>query len=144
MKKYALLIVILMITLTSCSVENDDTNNFLIEFMSIESVDIPDYFVYGETYDIAMTYTKPNSCYVFRDFYYEIDENERIIAIENTVYQSDTCIEEQESITVSFEFTVTGTETYLFKFYQGKDEDGIDQYHLAEVPITDSRSIFQN
>ncbi|QNK76768.1 hypothetical protein [Winogradskyella undariae] len=139
MKKHVLLIFIFITTLTSCSIENDNSDLFYVEFMPIESVDIPEYFVYGETYEIFMTYTKPNSCYFFRDFYYAIDGNERTVAIENNVYQEDNCNETQEPENVSFNFTVTGSETYLFKFYQGKDEEGVDQFLLIEVPIMDER-----
>ncbi|NRR91522.1 hypothetical protein HSX10_08090 [Winogradskyella undariae] len=139
MKKYALLILVFITTLTSCSIDDDNSDLFYVNFMPIESVDIPEYFVYGETYEIFMTYTKPNSCYFFRDFYYAIDGNERIVAIENNVYQEDNCDETPESETVSLNFYVTSNETYLFKFYQGKDEEGVDQFLLVEVPIIDER-----
>ncbi|MEP5256082.1 MAG: hypothetical protein ABJQ39_13555 [Winogradskyella arenosi] len=144
MKKYAFLFLVFITTLTSCSIEDDDNTQYSVEFMPIESVEVPEYFIYGETYEIAMTYTQPSSCYLFRDFYYSIEGNERTVAIENNVYLSDACVEEPELVNVSFDFNVTGNETYLFKFYQGKDEDGVDQFHLVEVPVIDSRSILED
>lgn len=130
-----------MLVLASCSIE-DSNPAMYIEFVPIESVDLPEQFVHGETYDISMTYVRPNICYVFRDFYYIIDGHVRTVAIENTVYPDGNCVEDPESVTVSFEFPVTGTETYVFKFYQGKDEEGIDNYHLVEVPVMVDRSSF--
>ncbi len=135
MKKYALLAFILILTLTSCSVENDDTDTFYLEVLAIDSVELPKQFVLGETYDISMTYTIPNSCYEFNDFIYEIKEHKRTVAIVNTVYSNANCGQSQESVTVSFNFTVSGTETYVFKFYQGEDSEGVDQYYFVEVPI---------
>ena len=139
MKKYALLVVIFISILSSCSIENDDSVNFHLEVLPIDSVDVPEQFVHGETYEIFMTYTRPNSCYQFNDFIYEINGYERTVAIVNTVYPNANCIETPESVTVSFDFIVYGTETYLFKFYQGENDEGIDQYYLVEVPVVDSR-----
>jgi hypothetical protein len=139
MRTHTLFLFLLALGLTSCSLDDSDENSFYVEFLPIESVEVPEHFVYGETYDILLTYIKPSACYVFRDFYYVVNGNERIVAIENTVYTNENCIEDPESATVSLELTVTGTETYIFKFYQGKDEYGVDQYHLVEVPIMEDR-----
>ena len=139
MKKFLLLIVVFIVTLTSCSIENDDSTNYYLEVLPIDSVVVPEQFVYGETYQIFITYTRPNTCYLFNDFIYEINGHERIVAIVNTVYPSTNCIETPESVTVSFDFSVHGTETYLFKFYQGQNDEGIDQYHLVEVPVVEGR-----
>jgi hypothetical protein len=55
----------------------------------------------------------------------------------NIYYQNSGCAEEEEELTtVSFDFTVSGNETHVFKFYQGT-VDGIDQYHIVEVPVSD-------
>ncbi|WP_417859691.1 hypothetical protein [Winogradskyella sediminis] len=138
MKRYALLVFILMATLTSCSI--DDDNNYVgTEVMPIESIEIPDHFVYGESYEIMITYNRPSTCYQFYNFLYDINGNERTVAVINSVYSNTECIEEPESVTVSLNFMVTGSETYLFKFYQGQDDEGEDQYYLAEVPVVSER-----
>ncbi|SDG73389.1 hypothetical protein [Winogradskyella thalassocola] len=139
MKRYALLVFILVSTLTSCSIDND--NNYVgTEVMPIESIDIPEYFVHGESYEIMITYNRPSTCYQFYNFLYDINGNERTVAVINSVYSNSSCVEELESVTVSLNFMVTGTETYLFKFYQGHDDEGEDQYYLAEVPVQSQRS----
>ena len=86
MKKSALLVFIFIALFTSCSVDDDNYNNFYLEVIPIDSVEIPESFVLGETYQIDMTYTKPNSCYYFNDFIYEVDDQQRTIAVVNTVY----------------------------------------------------------
>ena len=142
MKKIALLVFVFILTFSSCSLDDSANETFYLEVLPIESVEIPEYFVLGETYEVFVTYTKPNSCYYFNDFIYEIDGDERTVAIVNTVYLNSTtsCDGEPEQVTVSFDFLVNGSETYLFKFYQGEDENGEDQYYLVEVPVMEGRS----
>jgi len=138
MKKIALLAFIFLSAFTSCSLDDDNTYVGTI-VIPIESVEIPEEFVYGETYEIKITYNRPSTCYQFYNFLYDINGNERTVAVINSVYSNSSCIEEEESITVSLNFIVTGTETYLFKFYQGHDEEGEDQYFLVEVPVLSER-----
>jgi len=123
--------------LMSCSIENDETLMHT-EFMPITSVEVPDYFIQGQTHQIYMSYVKPSSCYVFNNIIFDIEGHERTVAILNTVYEGSNCIEENELTSVSFDLTISGNEVYLFKFYQGT-ENGVDQYHLVEVPVIDSR-----
>ncbi|WP_179349983.1 hypothetical protein [Winogradskyella pacifica] len=140
MKRYALLILTLIFTsiFTSCSLD-DDTNFIGTEIIPIESVEIPEYFVFGERYEILITYNRPSTCYQFYNFYYDINENERVVAIINSVYSDNSCVEEEESVTVTLNFETRSNETYLFKFYQGVDEEGEDIYYLVEVPVLAER-----
>lgn len=137
MKKCFFSLIVFASLLSSCSLDDSNSANYYLEVLPIDSVDMPETFIHGNTYEISMTYTRHSSCYNFNDFIYEINGNERTVAIVNTVYYGgDTlCIEEEESVTVSFDFVVSGTETYLFKFYQGEDDEGVDQYYLVEVPV---------
>ncbi|MCA0131347.1 hypothetical protein [Winogradskyella alexanderae] len=135
MKKLGLIVVLLFPFLWSCSIEDENEQGFYLEVLPVDSVEMPDEFIYGETYNILLTYTRPTFCYEFNNFAYDINGHERTIAIVNTVYTNINCSEFSESITVNFEFSVTGTETYIFKFYQGKDENGQDKYYLVEVPV---------
>lgn len=135
MKKLIVFFLIGIGIFTSCSIENDNPPNFYVEIMPIQSVDVPESFVHGETYEISVTYNRPNSCYEFNDFIYSIQQNERTVAVVNTVYTDIDCTNLSEPVTVSFDFVVVSTETYLFKFYQGADSQGQDQYLLIEVPV---------
>ncbi|WP_299363876.1 hypothetical protein [Winogradskyella sp.] len=144
MKKLNVLFALLALIFTSCSLDEDSNQNFNFKVMPIVSVDMPDHFIHGETYAISISYIRPNSCYEFNDFAYEIDGNERIIAIVNTVYgdENSNCTGEAEEVTVDFDFTVTSTDTYIFKFFQGEDHTtGLDQYHIVEVLVSAGRFI---
>ena len=138
MKTYVLPCVLFVLMLTSCSI---DENNPVMhtEIMPIESVNIPEYFIQGQTHEISVSYNKPSSCYQFYDFMYEINGNVRTVAVVNSVYTNTTCVQLDELVSASFDFTVNGTETYVFKFYLGKNDEGVDQYHLVEVPVVEDR-----
>lgn len=137
MKKLLIFTAFILATATSCNIDNDNTPNFFLEIVPIQSVEVPDEFVHGETYEISVTYNRPNDCYEFNDFIYGIENNERTVAVVNTVYTDLECNAVPESITVSFDFVVVSTDTYLFKFYQGSDAQGQDQYLLVEVPVVE-------
>jgi hypothetical protein len=124
--------------LNSCSLE-DDSNamNFSINVMPIESVAMDQEFVLGETHEIKMSYFVPSDCYEFNDFIYDVEFNQRTIAVVNTVYFRNDCTEVNDLVEVSLDITVNSTETYVFRFYQGKDDQGNDQYHIIEVPVVE-------
>ncbi|WP_299112114.1 hypothetical protein [uncultured Winogradskyella sp.] len=143
MKKCVLGLTVLFIMLTSCSVDEGSGPDFSFQFMPIESVEVPQEFIHGETYTINVNYTQPNDCYEFNSFAYDVNDQERTIAVVNTVYNTgeSTCPGEPALVSVGFDFTVTSTNTYVFKFYQGGNDDGVDQYHIVEVPVTFGRQI---
>ncbi|MCL5127158.1 hypothetical protein [Algibacter sp. L4_22] len=135
MKK--LLVICLTLILASCSVD-DDSVNYSFEILPVESVDIPTEFVIGETYPITISYLKPSSCHSFREFYYLKNNNERTVAPINYVFEEDNCETlENELVENTFNFIVTGNGSYIFRFWQGEDADGEDQYLIIEVPVVE-------
>mgnify|MGYP003680082580 FL=1 len=140
MMKKILLCFILQLLFSSCSIDNAPNPSYRTEVMPIESVEIPEHFVYGESYEIQVTYNRPSSCYQFFDFIYDINENVRTVVVVNIIYDNASCVQGTESVAANFEFPVNDTETYVFKFYQGEDENGVDQYYLVEVPVVYGRS----
>lgn len=136
MKKIFLLCFLAM-SLFSCSVD-DDVQNVQIEFLPIESVVLPGAFEFGTVHEISVTYFRPSTCHVFNNFYYEVNENERTVAVVAAVFQNENCQPfepETEEEEVSFNFQVTSNDTYTFKFWQGVDENDNDVYYIVEVPV---------
>lgn len=135
MKKFFILSLFVAV-LFSCSLDDDGTN-FSIEILPIESVDIPDEFTLGEIYPITVTYERPTSCHSFREFYYAKHNNERTVAVMNNVFEQNDCIDfTDEMLTATFDFQVTSNGSYIFKFWQGKDENEEDIFMEIEVPVT--------
>ncbi|TDU43587.1 hypothetical protein BXY82_1001 [Gelidibacter sediminis] len=134
--KKLLFICFMMLSITSCSV--DDSEDFHSEILPIKSVDIPDEFVLGSVYPITVTYIRPAGCYAFFDFYYTRDLNQRTVAVINTVYPNKNCgVDVESDVEATFNFKVTNNGTYVFKFWQGKDESGTDLYYIVEVPVVE-------
>lgn len=136
MKKLVLLCVV-MFSLASCSI--DDSNEYYNEILPIESVVIPEQFVLGKVYPITVKYIRPAGCYVFYDFYYTRELNQRTVAVVNSVFTNQNCgISEDAEVEATFNFKVTSNGTYVFKFWQGKDESGTDLYYIVEVPVVEA------
>lgn len=136
--KKLLLLSFLLFSVFSCSTDDGDSLNFYNETLPIESVNMPTEFQFGSTYEITMTYFRPSSCHLFNDFYYVSEDNIRTISIINTVFPDQQCeTYENEEEEVSFNFQVSSFDTYVFRFWQGKDANGNDTYFVVEVPVLD-------
>ncbi|MDO5971972.1 hypothetical protein Q4Q35_19395 [Flavivirga aquimarina] len=119
----------------SCSLD-DDGANYSFEILPVDSVDIPDEFTLGETYPITVSYLRPSTCHAFKEFYYLKENNERTVAPINYVFESNDCNTlDDELVEETFNFIVTSNGSYIFKFWQGEDTDGEDQYLTIEVPV---------
>ena len=137
MKKIILLLISFSFILTSCSVnDNTPTENYHIEILPVESAIVPESFVYGENHEITISYIRPNSCYAFNDIYYLKDNNVRTVAVMNTVYDNVVnCQDLQDIEQKTFTVEATQLENYIFKFWQGVDDNGEDLYLTIEVPV---------
>ena len=133
MKKLVLLLSLLF-AFNSCS--TDDGDNFRFELLPVESVEIPNEFTLGETYEITIRYYRPSTYHAFNSFYYEKNLNTRTIAVESIVFEQDGC-EALESVLVEkkLNFHVTNNGSYIFKFWQGANEYGEDVFLEYEIPV---------
>ncbi|MES2410918.1 MAG: hypothetical protein V4535_05680 [Bacteroidota bacterium] len=138
MSKKIVSLFALFFILNSCSPTGDETQ-YLFDLTPIESVDIPTEFTLGETYPITVHYTVPTNCYYFNTLYYDKDLNVRTIAVENAVAQGNNCQEltpANGAREYTFNFYVTSNGSYIFKFYQGQDDQGNNIFLEYEVPVT--------
>lgn len=135
--KKLLALSLALILCASCSLDNDNGTNYSFDILPVESVDIPSEFTLGETYPITVTYLRPTTCHYFREFYYDKNLNERTVAPITIVYENDNC-ETLDNVLeeATFNFIVTSNGSYIFKFWQGEDANGDNQYLTIEVPVT--------
>lgn len=137
MKKILFLALVVSLALfNSCAVD-DNTADFQIEFIPIETVEIPAEFNFGETHEITVTYKRLTTCHSFSSFQYVPESNNvRNVAVINFVTLGNDCETlEDDFQSESFSFSVLDTEPYTFKFWQGKDDNGQDMYLIYEVPV---------
>ena len=135
MKKIISLIVLFFL-FNSCT--SDSSPSYSLSLLPIGSVDIPTEFTLGETYPITVYYNRPTTCHYFNGLYYDKNLNTRTIAVESVVEYRDNCqdlsaADAMDSYT--FNFYVTSNGSYIFKFYQGKDDSGNDVFLEYEVPV---------
>lgn len=132
-----LLVLCLAMLFASCSI-NDDSTNYSFEVLPVESVNIPDAFELGETYPISVSYFKPSTCHSFKEFYYLKENNQRTVAAITYVFEDNSCTGlEDVLVDATFNFNVTSNGSYIFKFWQGEDTNGEDQYLIVEVPVVE-------
>lgn len=134
--KYLLIMMVAFtLTVTSCS-DDDNDHEYHLEYIGVISADLPDEFIYGLTYRINVTIELPNSCYYYYnqyDYYYE--GTSRLIYPIAHVDDNVPCTPNITETTFSIPIQVLQSETYIFKFYQGQDADGQDQFLTIEVPV---------
>lgn len=137
MKKIILLLVTVA-TFLSCTTNDDYQDHYQYEVLPIESYTLPANFKLGETYEIKLKYQRPTECHVYQGIYYSKNLNTRTIAIQSAVNSNQVCttvVPAQSE--VSFNFFVTNTGSYIFKFYKGKDTEGKDLFENVEIQVVD-------
>ena len=135
MKKMALLLV-LVATFFGCSPDNDEKDNYNFSILPVASYTVPENFKLGETYVIKLKYQRPSSCHLYQGIYYDKNLNIRTIAIQSAVNANQVCTMEIPPLSeVSFNFIVTATGSYIFKFYKGKDANDKDLFESVEIQV---------
>jgi len=91
--------------------------------------------VHGQIYFITVKYILPDECYVYNDVLYEYDFDARNIAVISTVIDDDNCeiLDREEELTIRVE--ALQVEPYIFRFWQGDDENGDPIYLEIVVPV---------
>ena len=134
--KRLIIITLSLILFASCS--SDDNLEYSLEILPVESVNIPESFTLGEIYPITVSYLRRTTCHSFKEFYYRKNLNERTVAVINYNVQNNNCNDlSDELVEATFNFIVTSNGSYIFKFWQGVDENDEDQYLIIEVPVID-------
>ena len=135
MKKLALLLFVALLAL-SCSID-DDNNKYHYDFLPVESFEVPESFDFGKVYTIKIFYKRPDACHTSQSLYFEKKDSTRIIAIQSLVLDQNNCtpLPDEETQQGTFQFQVVNTTPYLFKFYKGKDENGVEIFEEVIIPV---------
>ena len=135
--KHFISLLLVGFLLLGCS--SDDDNNYHeyhLEYVNVIDADLPDEFVFGNTYRINVTIELPNSCYYYYNQYdYFYEGTSRLIYPIGHVDDGVPCTPNITETTFSIPVQALQQEPYIFKFYQGEDEDGQDIFLTIEVPV---------
>ena len=136
--KKALLCIIcaaLGATLSSCKLE-DDTVAFHFVNLQIVSAELPESFDLYDTYQVKVTYIRPNNCTFFEGF--DISKagatTRNVVAYGSELDHAE-CAEIAAEVEEYFLFTCNYNYTYTFRFWAGEDENGEAEFIEYEVPV---------
>lgn len=127
-------VIFAVILMVSCS--DDDSYEYHYELLPTEDAVVPDEFIYGEIYELTVKYMVPNDCYVNSDILYEYDYDARNIAVVSLVIESNDCETLDLEQELSFQVHAVQQSPYIFRFWQGDDDNGDPIYLEIEVPVT--------
>ncbi len=135
--KKALTIILSLILLGSCSLE-DDGESIMQNLAPVQSVDMPDSFELGQTYSIGIIYRRPTSCHTYSGLNLDRNGNEIVVGIVTSYSStSSNCVETGNlEASATFNFVVVREDFYTFKFWQGRNSAGNDMFLIVEVPVT--------
>lgn len=139
MKK--LLGILFLLSFISCSVDSDSDINFFYEGVAIEAVEqIPDTLEVGEVYIFKLKYFRPSTCHNFNSLDLAQNQNNIHVAIISTVFTDQVCenFEEDELLEAELSFRPQLENSYVLNFWQGRNEEGMDQFLTFEIPVIDS------
>jgi len=134
-----ILVCFIAVLFFSCSIDDTAPSSYQ-ELLAVESVEMPEVFERGMSYQISLTYLRPTNCHAYNGIYYLKYNNERTVAIISTVFEGNGNCETYEANLVpledaSFNFLPTEIGSYIFKFWKGLDADGQDEYLIMEIPV---------
>ncbi len=137
MKRYFLIFAAFIGLLSPISCSVDDGENFHFTPLRIINAELPESFVFGGSYDIEVSYIRPDDCTFFNGFdVLQVDNTTRnVVVIGSVLTDESSCNTLEEEITTSFNFSVRFTGTYTFRFWTGEDTNGEQQYLEIEVPV---------
>jgi hypothetical protein len=119
-----------------CSDDDNNDHEYRLEYVKTISADLPDEFIFGNTYRINVTIELLDSCYYFYNQYdYIYEGNSRLIYPIGHIDEDVPCTPNIRETTFSIPVQVLQAEPYIFKFYQGVDVDGEDIFLIVEVPV---------
>jgi hypothetical protein len=137
MKKVFFILLFTCVTLSLGSCEKDDAPNFHFVPLSIVSAELPEFFSLDQTYTIRVTFNRPDSCTNFSGFDVISKESavRNVVVIGTNHYDQEGCTQALIEETNVFNFKVIHNETYTFRFWQGEDAEGNQEYFEVLVPV---------
>jgi len=125
-----------MIPFLSCNLEDDSVN---FHFVNLQVVDakLPAFFELNQSYEIQVTYVRPNNCTFFEGF--SVDKTghtARDVVVVGSQLEDGNCVQVAEEVVGTFMFTCYYTDSYTFRFWTGEDVDGNPQFLEYQIPVT--------
>jgi hypothetical protein len=96
---------------------------------------MPDTFELNSVNTIMVKYKRPTECHIFNGFFYEMEGSTRTVAVQFAKLDQSSCLTDETVYEVPLDFLPTTAGTYLFKFWTGTSDEGVDTYIEAEAIV---------
>lgn len=121
----------------SCS-PDDSAGSVMQELAPVVSVDLPETMIHGSTNDIKVVFERRTNCHRFAgfDITHDNDSNVFIFGVTTTFQDRNNCTEAgnlQDNVILNF--VAEREDFYIFKFWQGHNAAGEDEFLIKEVAI---------
>lgn len=128
------LITLLALICASCSVGDDTETNFSL--LPVYQFDVPTAFKVDSVSVFNVRYKRVSDCQIYNGMYLNRTENEIKIAIKVVELQEANCNPDNETVyEFPLNFKPSQSGTYVLKFWNGKDPNGIDQFSNTEIIV---------
>ena len=132
MKKLVLLFVA-AVALISCDTGNEDSTQFVLG--PVQDVTMPSTFKVDSVSEIMIRYKRPDDAHIFQGFYYEAVGFNRTIAIQYARLNQANPAADDQVYEVPLRFQPRQAGTYVFKFWDGSNQDQTDHFYVAEAVV---------
>lgn len=141
-----LFLLSVIVLFSSCSLEEDGPLR-LRGYAPVTSVNLPETFAFGQTYELEVSYQRKNACHdpagisVTRGSI-SGDKRREIYIAGITIYSEadNTCEKPEENLTETsvFNITIDEAEPFTFFLWTGVEPSGENIYTIIEVPVETS------
>ncbi len=123
-----------ILTFSSCKV--DHGINFYFVPLQIVGAEFPESFKINETYQINVTYVRPDSCTSLQglDIIKAEHSIRNVVALGSVYTNQGECTQLNQEMETSFDFMAMYSGLYTFRFLSGESENGEPQYYEIKVP----------
>jgi hypothetical protein len=127
--------------LTGCSTDDEPQPRLVYELVPIVSTNLPEQFERGKTYELLFTYSLPTPCHNYKAINVEpLEDGSTGVGVLAYYDANKTCEEQARTAETGFNFVAGQEEFYIFKFWQGQNEQGENQFLSVEIPVVSNSS----
>lgn len=138
LRKKLLLLAITAFVLTGCS-SNDDSGDIMQNLAAVVSVEMPEEFVSGASYEMEILYKRPTNCHTFSGLDVSQEGNEITIGVVTSfsTQSSPNCVDTGNLLaTATINFVAEREDFYIFQFWKGRNTAGRDEFLIFQIPVT--------
>lgn len=131
--KRLVILALIAISAISCDLGEEDKTQFVLG--PIQDVTMASAYKVDSVSVITIRCVRPTDCHIVNGFFYDINGFTRTVAMEFAVTDGDNCQPETYPYEVPLNFKPTTPGTYLFRFWDGQNQDGTDHFYEAEAVV---------